>query len=217
MSEAGATQDGLVANEYPAIQIPGSVVFPNDVVSIQIGEEDAAIDVLERAPDQGETVIATVFTRDGGDRFRTLDDLEPVGVLCRVVQHMRVPSGGLQVVFQGLERVHLRDFRRLGQAALATVIAIDESEPDPACARRVVEILDLVAEYLPREGSYPDDLETILRMNVKGPGKFADLVAAYLHLPLTIKREVAARSRCGRARGGTAQQPHRRRRPPPRA
>jgi len=42
-----------------------------------------------------------------------------------------------------------------------------------------------------RDGTYPDDLEGILRMNVRGPGRFADLLAAYLHLPLSAKREVA--------------------------
>ena len=36
------------------------------------------------------------------------------------------------------------------------------------------------------------DLEGILRMNIRGPARFADLVAAYLHLPLPVKRAVAS-------------------------
>ena len=55
----------------------------------------------------------------------------------------------------------------------------------------MIDILDLVGEYIPRDGSYPDDLESILRMNVRGASRFSDLVAAYLHLPLAVKRDVA--------------------------
>jgi len=182
---------GYQGGEFPAVQLTTSVVFPHDVVSIQLGDEDPIVDLLEAAAD-GDLVVASIYSRDGGDRAKTLDDVHAIGVLCRIVQHMKIPGGGVQAVFQGLCRVKVEHLRHLGEACLATVQPIEEPEErSETCAHQVIAILDLLAEYLPRDGGYPDDLEGILRMNVKGPGRFADLVAAYLHLPLAVKREAA--------------------------
>ncbi|MHC4342767.1 MAG: endopeptidase La, partial [Planctomycetota bacterium] len=147
-------------------------------------------DLLLDAED--ELLVATVYAKEEKGAPKRLRDLEPVCVLCRVVQPMQMPQGGVQAVFQGLYRASLRTVEAEGEALRVRVDRAEEIDPEsPETNRRLVEIFDLVGEYLPRDGSYPDDLGNILRMNVRGPGRFADLVAAYLNLPLSVKRRAA--------------------------
>ncbi len=183
-------RNGGEGQGYPALQLLSTVVFPEDVVSVQLPEEEAGNAVLlldaERVPE-----VALVFVRDAGRRIRT-EDVEPVCVLARVVQRMQLPGGGLQVVFQGTVRAKVTSVREEAGIPFVTAEPLPRDEPDtPQTNELVLEVLDLVSDVLHRDGTYPDDLEGILRMNVRGPGRFADLLAAYLHLPLPAKREVA--------------------------
>jgi ATP-dependent Lon protease len=186
--ENGRERKGI---EYPALQLSNSVVFPDDVVSVQLPDEEVAAPLILLEGERNAEV-ALVFTRGDRQEFRKAEELLPVGVACRVVQHMQMPGGGLQIVFQGLTRIHVRDVRFEAGIPFVTATKLeDDTEDATEMNERIVEILDLLGEYLPRDGTYPEDLETIFRMNVRGPGRFADLVSAYLHFPLPVKRAVA--------------------------
>ena len=175
--------------EYPAILLRSTVVFPNDVVSVQLPEDDPVLELIEGV--DGELLVATVFLGQDGDP-ENVQQIDRICVLCRIVQHMQLPGGGIQAVFQGIARGEVHGYRRKGPNGVVRVTQFPLDEDDtPESNHRVLGLLDLVGEYLPRDGTYPDDLESIRRMNVRGPGRFADLVAAYLNLPLSVKREVA--------------------------
>ncbi len=201
---AGNRGDHGTRFEIPAILLRTSVVYPHDVVSIQLTEEEIHPASLSTAP--GEHEIATLFPRSERHGAEQLADLYEVGMLCRVVQRMQMPGGAMQAVFHGVSRLRLHGLRREAGLLRATVEVIPADAADlvgevpapgatvsPEIDQRVLDLLDLLAEYLPRDSSYPEDLEGILRMNMRGPGRFADLVSAYLNLPLEAKREVAQR------------------------
>ncbi|MEM8886168.1 MAG: endopeptidase La [Planctomycetota bacterium] len=172
--------------ELPVLILHSSVVFPDDVVSIQL--PDDSLRVAE------EGLVATLFLRSDSTPGVELEEFRPTAVVCRVVQSMQVPGGGLQVVFQGLHRAALTGLRTDEEGPLATLATQPAEADDPEHDDKVLDVLDLVQEVLAREESYPEDLEQILRLNMRGAGRFADLVAAYLNFPLSVKREIAA---CG--------------------
>ncbi|NJN14508.1 MAG: endopeptidase La [Planctomycetes bacterium] len=175
--------------EVPAITLLTSVVYPHDVVSIQLGEDE--VEAAALGDGEAEHFVVTLFSREGEGPVKRKEEAAPVGVLCRIVQRMQMPGGAFQAVFQGVSRVRLVGLRREGAVTWGRVETLTEQEATGAEADRLVlELLDLLAEFLPRDNSYPEDLESILRMNMKGPGRFADLVAAYLNLDLVLKREI---------------------------
>ncbi len=199
---AGNRGDHGVRCELPAILLRTSVVYPHDVVSIQLGEEE--VHPVALGAGGGEQEVITLFPRSEQEGAGRMADLYEIGMLCRVVQRMQMPGGALQAVFHGVSRARLLGLRREAGLLHATVEVIPAATTDicpeppavvvpasPEIDRRVLDLLDLLSEYLPRDSSYPEDLEGILRMNMRGPGRFADLVAAYLNLPLEAKREVA--------------------------
>ncbi|MHC4952386.1 MAG: endopeptidase La [Planctomycetota bacterium] len=179
--------------EIPALILHSSVVFPNDVVSIQLPDDTLRKEVLAQLEADGEDAqIVTIYLRGDGGEPKSAEDLRPIGVLCRVVQTMQVPGGGLQVVFQGLRRVAIEEYRPDDEVPCATVMPVDVDVDDSDLDGKVLDILELVTDLIGQEGSYPEDLEQILRLNMRGGGRFADLVGAYINFPLALKREIAA-------------------------
>jgi ATP-dependent Lon protease len=173
----------------PAIELLSSVVFPNDVVSIQLPDEDCLAPYLEDP--ERDLVVATIYAQPECRDPHRLEDFEPICVVSRVVQHMRMPGGGIQAVFQGIARAELTSYEWARCRARVTVREVAPEGPaSPELGQRVGEILESIGDYLAADTSYPDDLESILRLNLGGPGRFADLVAAYLHLPLSAKRRI---------------------------
>ncbi|MFQ5843852.1 MAG: LON peptidase substrate-binding domain-containing protein, partial [Planctomycetota bacterium] len=183
--DAGAAQ----GTEHPAVHLISTVVFPHDVVSLHLPEENPAARLL---PDVEETTVVALFGKRGALPPRRLEDVRRIGVLCRVAQSMRMPDGGLQVVFQGLERTRIRSLRADGDDLRVVVESLGPEKESTGTDPRVLEVLDLVTEFLSRDGTHPEHLDQVLRLNLRGPGRFADLAAASLHLPLAVKRDVVA-------------------------
>lgn len=50
--------------------------------------------------------------------------------------------------------------------------------------------LQLFEQLVNNDPSYSDELTAILRMNIKGPGRFADMIATFISFPLQIKHEL---------------------------
>ncbi len=173
----------------PALRLLASVVFPDDVVSVQLPDEECAapLDFI----DDAHALVATIF--DAPRAERSIDGQHEICVLARVVQRMQMPGGGCQVVFQGVARARVVDLEDDGNIRWAHIVQVepDSEEIDEDQSRAVLRVLDLLTDYLQKDGTYPEDLENILRMNLESTGRFADMVAAYLHLPLPVKREVA--------------------------
>ena len=127
MSGAANGQRGA-RRDVPAIELQQSVVFPEDVVSVQLPDETAAVPLRDLEGTEPE--IAIVFPR-GARVPRSAADVAPVCILCRVAQRMHMPAGGLQVVFQGLARAHVVELHaEAGRLRVTVEDAVEREEDD---------------------------------------------------------------------------------------
>ncbi|MCZ6572301.1 MAG: endopeptidase La, partial [Planctomycetota bacterium] len=181
------------AKDYLAVHLLSTVVFPHDVVSLHLPEDNPACRTLLDAEDRE---VVAILSKRGAFPPQRLDEVRPVAVVCRVAQSMLMPGGGVQIVFQGLRRVRLAALHKDGEDLRAEVRAVAEDRTD-AGDPHVLDVLDLLSEYLARDGSYPESLDQVLRLNLRSAGRFADQVAASLHLPLAVKRDIACTTDAG--------------------
>jgi ATP-dependent Lon protease len=116
-----------------------------------------------------------------------------VGVACRVIHRMLMPNETLQVVFQGLRRVKIVEAVRQEPYFRYRVEPVEAKEPrGPEVDGLVYRSMEMVDELVRAEGKYPQEMVNVLRMNIAGGGRFADLVGAHVNLPLSVKRKLAA-------------------------
>lgn len=181
-----------VPPELPGMRIAGTVVFPLDVVSVQIDRprSQRMIEAYE-----GDTaLVACFFPKDtDGTAGSEKDDFLPIGVACRIIHRMKMPNDTIQVVFQGLRRIRLDDVLQQEPYLRFQVSPVDDREPKGADMDGLIyKVMEMVDQLVEAEGGYPPEMVNILRMNIAGAGRFADLVGAHVNLPLVTKRHIVA-------------------------
>jgi ATP-dependent Lon protease len=158
-----------------------TVVFPRMTVPLLV-DMPASVQALRTAEARGPLILLVAQREEGLKRVAPAD-LHAVGTVAQVVQSIRVPNGGMQVVVQGLTR--------------ARVVACEEVSPGPeeegfleatlesvadagghtlateALMRTVLAQLEQLMEK--GRGGQPDVLQAA--RNIEEPGWLADVAA----------------------------------------
>ena len=84
------------------------VVFPHMMAPFVVGRKPSVI-ALERALERPDKRLFLATQRDPKIDEPTLDDIHPLGVVARVVQHLQLASGNIKVMVEGQERARLAE------------------------------------------------------------------------------------------------------------
>ncbi|MDD5629363.1 MAG: LON peptidase substrate-binding domain-containing protein, partial [Elusimicrobia bacterium] len=164
----------------PLLAVRDLVVFPHMVLPLSVGRLKS-IKALEAAVAGTGKLLAVVAQKDVTVEDPQPADLFAVGVLCEVVQYLKIPDGTLKVFLQGLARLSVR---RLDPPAERGYweSELDYPElPEPvtpevqALMRHVVETAEQHFKLSRRGGA--DALGVLA--NLSDPSQLADTVAAH--------------------------------------
>src|SRR6266480_5309194 len=97
--------DVEIPAELPVLPLKDTVVFPQSVSPLAIGQERSVKLVDDVVA--GERMLALVTVRDPGIDEPGWDDLHEVGTAAVVHKMIRVPDGTLRILVQGVGRVRL--------------------------------------------------------------------------------------------------------------
>jgi ATP-dependent Lon protease len=174
---------------YPLLPLRGVLVFPELVVPLEVGREKSV-----RAMDAamaGDRRLVFVSQRDVRQDDPGADDLYRVGTIAQIQQLVRVPSGAVKVVVEGIQR--------------ARVIAIDAEEPyfqatveevpeppvdnlDEDAQAWVLAVVHLYEEYMKLSRKMPPD--TLVTISADDPARLCDAIATHLDLRTDEKERV---------------------------
>ena len=188
-------EDLRIPEQLPGLVLLSAVVFPYDVVSVQL-DRVRSVRMIEDTPGP-DALVACFYPAEGeGDEGSPREPhgrILPVGVACRIVHRMWMPNQTAQVVFQGVRRIRCVDVLRTDPYHRYRVEPVALREPKgPDVDGVVYRCMELVEELVRIDGGYPAELVQLLRLNIAGPGRFADLVGSHLRLSLPDKRRIAA-------------------------
>src|SRR5690349_102191 len=171
----------------PVLPLRGTVIFPGLTAPIAAGRP-GTLRAIESAL-KGERLVFAVAQRDNTDE-PTPDILYSMGVIARIGQIQR-GLGGVQLLLQGEQRATALQFSTSEGYLNAVVMPVDEMSPlndhDPAFEALHKEIRERAAELGERRG-LPEEVVHQVLDAVTEPGKFADLVAGYIELPVPEKQ-----------------------------
>ncbi len=181
-----------IPTELPGLCLRGTVVFPFDVVSVQL-DRPRSLRMIDAHPGDA-TLVACFFPRDReAERLDDLEQFHPVGVVCRVIHRMRMPNETIQIVFQGLRRIRLEEVVGIQPHYRFRVTPVASREPRGHDIDGLIyRCMEMVDELVKAEGGYPPEMVNILRMNIAGAGRFADLIGAHVNLSLDVKTRICA-------------------------
>src|SRR5687768_131764 len=171
----------------PVLPLRGTVIFPGLTAPIAAGRP-GTLRAIEAAL-KGDRLVFAVAQRDNTDE-PTPDILYSMGVIARIGQIQR-GLGGVQLLLQGEQRATALQYSTSEGYLTAMVMPVEEMTPlndhDPAFIALHKEIRERAAELGERRG-LPEEVVHQVLDSVTDPGRFADLVAGYIELPVAEKQ-----------------------------
>src|SRR6266480_1127124 len=171
----------------PVLPLRGTVIFPGLTQPIAAGRPSTLRSI--EAALKGDRLVFAVAQRDNTEE-PTADILYSMGVIARIGQIQR-GLGGVQLLLQGEQRATALQYST-GEGFLSAVIVPAEemnpqTENDPAFTALQKETRERAAELGERRG-LPEEVVHQVLDSVTEPGRFADLVAGYIELPVPEKQ-----------------------------
>jgi ATP-dependent Lon protease len=171
----------------PVLPLRGTVIFPGLTQPIAAGRP-STLRAIESAV-KGERLVFAVAQRDNTEE-PTPDILYSMGVIARIGQIQR-GLGGVQLLLQGEQRATALQYTTTEGYLSAVIMPTEEMVPldsnDAAFTALQKETRERAAELGERRG-LPEEVVHQVLDSVTEPGKFADLVAGYIDLPVPEKQ-----------------------------
>jgi ATP-dependent Lon protease len=171
----------------PVLPLRGTVIFPGLTQPIAAGRP-STLRAIESAL-KGDRIVFAVAQRDNTEE-PTADILYSMGVIARIGQIQR-GLGGVQLLLQGEQRATALQYSQADGYLSAVIVPAEEMTPqtenDAAFTALQKETRERAAELGERRG-LPEEVVHQVLDSVTDPGRFADLVAGYIELPVPEKQ-----------------------------
>ena len=171
----------------PVLPLRGTVIFPGLTAPIAAGRP-GTLRAIEAAL-KGDRLVFAVAQRDNTEEPDP-NILYSMGVIARIGQVQR-GLGGVQLLLQGEQRATALQYNTTEGYLSAVIVPVEELAPveekDPAFVALHKEIRERAAELGERRG-LPEEVVHQVLDSVTEPGRFSDLVAGYIELPVPEKQ-----------------------------
>ena len=176
----------------PLLALRGIIVFPGMTVNLDVGR-DKSINAVNAAM-QLDKKILLVTQRDAETADPKSEELYNYGVVAEIKQLLKLPSGAIRILIQGLERAELTSlidapFKDTYLEGFAMPVASIEPEEnsETEAMRRV--LLQSFEKWLVTGKKVTTEVMLNFK-NITTAGEIADIIAGYLTISIDEKEEL---------------------------
>ena len=174
-----------IPEELPILAHEEMVIYPSLIVPF--GTADTKVLKLIDEAAAGDKLVG-LFARRPGSTEAT--DLYPVGTAALIARMFKLTDGSIQVFFQGLVRIELRDVTQVEPYLRARVEPIeDKIEETPELEALIRNLTGLFGKIVELAPNLPTELNTAV-LNIPDPGSLADFIAAHINLKPAEKQQI---------------------------
>ncbi|MBI3989596.1 MAG: endopeptidase La [candidate division NC10 bacterium] len=176
--------------ELPILPLRDSVLFPNAVLPLAIGRE-RSVRLVEQAMGADKT-IGVVAQRDPGVEDPKALDLHQIGTAASILRMFRLPTGGLNIIVQGLYRFKIDEVVQTEPflQAKVRIMRPEPGEQDVEVEALFRNVIHLFQRIVALSHSLPDELQGVTS-NTTDPEEAIDFIAANLpSLSTAAKQEI---------------------------
>ncbi len=169
----------------PLVPLKDIVVFPNMIVPLLVGRQKSINAVEESLSTDNMLVLA--FQKDARIEEPGIQDIYQTGILARLTQSIREPSGTMKILVETIERVKISKIvqdRKYFACTIENIKIVAQKDKETEALSRF--LLELVEKYINLNTSVPKEFYGTL-ITIDNPSKLADSVAGYLPLKFTDK------------------------------
>lgn len=176
----------------PLLALRGIIVFPGMTVNLDVGR-DKSINAVNAAM-QLDKKILLVTQRDAETADPKREELYNYGVVAEIKQLLKLPSGAIRILIQGLERAELtslidapfKDTYLEGFAMLVASVEPEENSETEAMRRVLLQSFE---KWLVTGKKVTTEVMLNFK-NITTAGEIVDIIAGYLTISIDEKEEL---------------------------
>lgn len=178
-----------IGDHLPILPLRDTIVYPYMVYPMVVGRQ-FSLDALQEAM-VGDKQILLLAQKEKATEQPTAKDLFNAGTVARILQVMKLATGTMKVLVEGICRIQVRRVTRndrymTGYFGITEDVYADAPMKLEALSRTATRIF---TEYVALNRRIPDEVLGYAT-NIDDPGKLADIIAAHLQVSLEDRQAV---------------------------
>jgi len=176
-------------NMLPLIPTRNIAIFPQMIIPLVIGRPQS-IKATEEAYDTNK-IIFCVAQRSADTQYPTMEDLYEIGVVCQILQILKMPDATIRILVEGFQRARIKDLISSDEFTSAQIEMIPkESFPETPDNLALMQTLEHdFKEYGRLSRNFSDDV-LITYENLKSYEDKVDYICSNIELDLSIKQSL---------------------------
>ena len=189
IEELAEEEDDIeIPSILPVVPLRDVIVLPNMIFPLLAGRS-----ATQRAVEESileDRLVLLLAQKDPSEELPDTEGLYSVGVVGRVLQILRLPTGLVKILIEGMQRVKVEKLVYQDDIFRAELSEFDEPEKEePEMKAAIRQATNLFKELVILNRNMPDELLLSLDGFTEA-GRVADFISSHLTLPLTKRQEL---------------------------
>jgi len=181
----GKPEDTVLS--LPLVPLRDIVVFPHTMVPFVVGRKPSLM-AVEQSLAAGKKLFLST-QREARLDAPSAEDINAIGTVASIVQHLKLPNGNVKLLVEGLHRARVVEIEedREGYFRVALRAIERKVEADEATQELISKVATLFERFIKHSPGLP--YETMLStVRISEPGRLADTIAAHLPVEVAAKQ-----------------------------
>lgn len=179
---------GEIPDVLFVVVLRSGILFPSMVVPM-IPSDEKGRAAFESANSQNK-FVALLLSKNENVEEISYENLYLVGTAAKILKVIQLPDNNISVVVQCVSRIKIEKFIKIAPVPIAKVQPlIDTFETTDELEGYWRALQANVKEYIKLDQGITPEL-AMVALNIEGPSRLADFVAANLDIPLTEKQKI---------------------------
>ncbi len=180
-------------DRLPLMTLREVVVFPGAIVPLYVGRK-SSIKAVENALEAYDKLIFLVTQKNPEEEVPQRNEIYDMGVVCRILQLLRLPDGTIKVLFEGLKRARWKGedplFDKSGKYPVVEIEIIEDMEEEGLEADALIHLTREALQKFARSTRRLSGEALNILMRLSSPGKIADAIVPHLRAGFEKKQEI---------------------------
>ncbi|WP_348797128.1 endopeptidase La [Flavobacterium adhaerens] len=174
----------------PILPLRNTVLFPGVVIPISAGR-DKSIKLINDANADGK-VIGVVAQYNEEDEDPTINDINKVGTVARILRVLKMPDGNVTVILQGKKRFEISEVVSEEPYLKAKIKEVPEKRPtkkDTEFSAIIDSVKELAVKIISESPNIPTEATFAIK-NIGSPSFLINFVSSNMNLSVKEKQEL---------------------------
>lgn len=179
----------IIPDEVALLPLRNTVLFPGVVLPITVGR-DKSIQAVSDAY-KSEKYIGVIAQKDINVDDPTVNDIEQIGTIAKIIKLIKMPDGGTTVIIQGRSKFVIKEITSDNPYFKARTSKITENEVpvDADFDAYISNIKDIASNIIQQSPNMPSEATLILK-NIESPVFLIHFVSSNLNTTIQEKQKL---------------------------